>query len=197
MSDAHDISRREFLNRLSLLSVLAMAWPAEALAVLRAAAGPLPAWADQDPWRTLVEVQEHLLPATEDGPGARDIRAIVYLRNYLEQPRMEAEMKNFILGRVAALNGLAREQQGGDFAALDFGAREALLRGIVDDSAWQRWLSRLLTFLLEALLADPVYGGNPGGAGWKWLQHQPGFPTPRIGKRWYELGAPVYFQRKA
>ena len=196
MSDVHDISRREFVNRFSLLSALAAAWPAEALAVLRAAAGPLPDWVDQEPWRTLVEVQEHLFPATKDGPGARDIRAIVYLRNYLEQPRRDAEMKNFILGRVAALNGLARERQGGDFATLDFGAREALLHGIADDGAWQRWLSRLVTFLLEALLADPVYGGNPDGVGWTWLQHQPGFPTPPPGKRWYELGAPVYFQRK-
>lgn len=197
MSDAHDFSRREFLYRLSLLSALATAWPAQALAALRAAARPLPAWVNENPWRTLAELQEHLFPATEDGPGARDIHAVVYLRNNLESARADAELKNFILGRIDMLNSLARDRQGADFAALDFTARDDLLRGIVDDAVWRRWLSRLLTFLLESLLADPVYGGNPDGAGWKWLQHQPGFPTPPPGKLWYQLGAPVHFQRKA
>ena len=59
------------------------------------------------------------------------------------------------------------------------------------------WLSLLLTYLLEALLADPVYGGNPGGIGWQWLAHQPGFPTPPADKTWYKLAAPVHYQRKA
>lgn len=197
MSDVHDISRREFLNRLSVLSALAAAWPAESLAALRSATRPLPAWVDQDPWHTLVEVQEHLFPATNDGPGARDIHAVVYLRNNLEHAQADPELKKFMLDRAAMFNALARQRLDADFGALDFAAREDFLRGILDDGDWRRWLSRLLTFLLEALLADPVYGGNPGGAGWKWLHHQPGFPTPPIGKRWHELGAPVYFQRKA
>jgi gluconate 2-dehydrogenase gamma chain len=43
-------------------------------------------------------------------------------------------------------------------------------------------LSLLLYYIFEALLSDPVYGGNPGGIGWQWLEHQPGFPRPPADK---------------
>jgi gluconate 2-dehydrogenase gamma chain len=36
----------------------------------------------------------------------------------------------------------------------------------------------LLDYIMEALLTDPVYGGNPNSIGWQWLKHQPGFPRP-------------------
>ena len=40
------------------------------------------------------------------------------------------------------------------------------------------WLSKLLTSIFEALLADPIYGGNPNEIGWEWLGHNPGSPRP-------------------
>ena len=72
-----------------------------------------------------------------------------------------------------------------------------MLRQIEQSNAGQNWLSLLLTYLLEALLADPVYGGNPDGIGWQWLEHQSGFPRPPADKTWYRLGRPVYYRRKA
>jgi len=55
----------------------------------------------------------------------------------------------------------------------------------------------LLTYLLEALLADPVYAGNPNGIGWKWLQHQPGFPRPTKNKKYFKLDKHRYRTTKA
>jgi gluconate 2-dehydrogenase gamma chain len=52
------------------------------------------------------------------------------------------------------------------------------LHQIVDSSAGENWLSLLLYYLFESLTLDPVYGGNPDGIGWHWLEHQPGFPRP-------------------
>jgi gluconate 2-dehydrogenase gamma chain len=40
---------------------------------------------------------------------------------------------------------------------------------------------------MEALLTDPAYGGNPGGIGWRWLQHVPGYPRPPMDKIYPEL----------
>jgi gluconate 2-dehydrogenase gamma chain len=71
------------------------------------------------------------------------------------------------------------------------------LREIEQSRAGRNWLSLLLTYLLEALLADPVYGGNPDGIGWTWLEHQPGYPAPPRDKSWYKLASPVRYQRKA
>ena len=94
------------------------------------------------------------------------------------------------------LNDLSRQRYQRSFTALDASEQETVLRQIEQSKAGRNWLSLLLTYLLEALLADPVYGGNPGGIGWQWLEHQPGFPTPPEDKSWFKLAAPVRYQRK-
>lgn len=193
------ISRREFLNRVALLGSLAACYPVAVIAGkrLQPEAGQLPAWCSEDPWKTLAEVQQHLFPASVDSPGASDIQAVVYLRNAIENPAADAEDKEFLFNGVGWLNDLAQKQTRQSFAALDEQQREMLLREIEQSQAGRNWLSLLLTYLLEALLADPVYGGNPDGIGWKWLKHQPGYPTPPQDKAWYKLAAPVRYQRKA
>ncbi|MFQ5643155.1 MAG: gluconate 2-dehydrogenase subunit 3 family protein [Thiogranum sp.] len=194
-----EISRREFLTRVTALGALAAACPAAALQKMRAAAGAAanPDRAAKDPWLTLAAVQQHMLPAGEAIPGAGDIRAIVYLRNTLENPAADGGDREFIVNGVGWLNDLAQTQRNRPFTGLDEAQREILLRNIEQSRAGRRWLSLLLTYLLEALLADPVYGGNPGGIGWQWLEHQPGFPAPPADKAWYRLGKPVHFRRKA
>ena len=50
-----------------------------------------------------------------------------------------------------------------------------------------RWLRELIHYILEALLSDPVYGGNPGGIGWRWLEHRPGYKRPSPQQRYFLL----------
>ena len=192
------LSRREFITRLAALGSLAAAYPAAALARLRsnAVAGSEAEWLDQEPWKTLAAVQQHLFPATADSPGASDFKAIVYRRNSIENPAADGEDKTFIVNGVDWLNDLSRERYQRPFSAFDEAERETVLRLIEQSRAGRNWLSLLLTYVLEALLADPVYGGNPGGVGWKWLAHQPGFPTPAQDKAWYRLAVPVRQRRK-
>ena len=196
----HDkgISRREFITRLTVLGSLAASYPAAALQQLRSEQGPEAAqhWRNEDPWKTIAVVQEHLFPSTENSPGAGDFQAIVYLRNTIENPAADGEDKEFILNGVGWLNDLSRERYQRPFADFDESEREAVLRQIEQSTAGRNWLSLLLTYLLEALLADPVYGGNPNGLGWRWLEHQPGYPTPPPDKSWFKLAAPVHYQRK-
>lgn len=193
-----DVSRREFLEKATLLTSLAACFPSAALAQYRSNHKiPFTAdWLRRDPWKTLAAVQEHLFPASDEAPGASDIRAIVYLRNAIENPAADAEDREFIVNGVGWLNDLARESLALPFTLLSEQERETILRRIEQSRAGRNWLSLLLTYLLEALLADPVYGGNPDGIGWQWLQHQPGYPAPPVDKTWYKLAAPVHFQRK-
>lgn len=193
------ISRREFLNRLALLGSLAACYPAATLAGLRTEAETRqgPVWLKQDPWKTIAEVQQHMFPASQDSPGANDIQAAVYLRNTIENPAADGEDREFLFNGVGWLNELTQEHNQTTFVALNEQQREKMLRKIEQSRAGRNWLSLLLTYLLEALLADPVYGGNPGGIGWSWLEHQPGYPTPPEDKSWYKLAAPVRYQRKA
>ena len=191
------ISRRAFLSRLTLLGSLASCYPAATLASIRSGAQPAPAWLDTPPWRTLAAVQQHMFPAAPDTPGASDIHATIYLRNTIENPAADGEDREFLFNGVGWLNELTQDQYQQGFTSLDEQQREHVLRKIEQSQAGRNWLSLLLTYLLEALLADPVYGGNPDGIGWKWLEHQPGYPTPPENKAWYKLAAPVHYQRKA
>ncbi len=200
MTSRGKITRRTFMEQIAMLGVLAAGYPASLLAQARLDADrsqARPAWLKADPWKTLAEVQQHLFPAAQDTPGASDIRAIVYLYNSLENSASDSEERKFIVNGVGWLNELVQEKHQQSFTTLDTMQRETVLREIEQSRAGERWLSLLLTYLIEALLADPVYGGNPDGIGWKWLEHQPGFPTPPVDKTWYRLAAPVHYQRKA
>ena len=180
-----DLNRREFIH---LLATAAAAYPLSSLAEKRQnlAKETLPVILS-DPWLTLSVVQEHLFPAEKNSPGARDIQALTYLRNMMKTPDFDPEEALLIQNGVGWLNDLATQQYAKKFIELNTDAKETILRRIENSRAGSRWLSRLLSYILEALLSDPVYGGNPSGTGWAWLHHQPGFPRPTKDKKYFKL----------
>lgn len=179
-------SRRDFLAGLVMSSVAA-AVPAPLRAGEAVAQENDVAWCAEEPWLTFAIVQEHLFPHEEDAPGAGDIQAVRYLKQALEAPDVDGEERDFILKGVQWLDGIAGEMYERPFKKLNEDQREAVLRKIAASKAGENWLSLLLTYLFEALLSDPVYGGNPQGIGWRWLEHQPGFPQPPADKRYFKL----------
>jgi len=113
------------------------------------------------------------------GKGPRSwARAIEAFQAALADPDLDSETRTFVLSGVGWLDDLTQEGHGRPFADLDPALREDLLRSIVESGAGERWLSVLIGYTLEALLGDPLYGGNPGGIGWAWLDHDPGRPRP-------------------
>jgi gluconate 2-dehydrogenase gamma chain len=178
---------------MSLLGSLALTYPAAALADLRKSkldkiSPDIQAEWQRDPvWQTLSQVQEVLFPADVDVPGAGDIGATVYLHDAIENPDADAEDKNFIFRGVGWLDGLTQERHKQTFLQLTSTQQQEVIEVIVKSRAGRNWISTLLTYTLEALLTDPVYGGNKNGAGWAWLQHQPGYPAPPADKTWHQL----------
>ena len=183
------ISRREFMTRTALLGSLALSYPAAALAELRLAKDkPVTAdWLNNPDWQTLAAVQEVLFPAAEDIPGASDIAATVYLHKTIENPNADGEDRDFIFKGIGWLDGLTQEHHKKNFVQLSVAQQEKIIQLIVKSRAGRNWVSMLLSYTLEALLSDPVYGGNKNQAGWKWLQHQPGYPAPAADKTWEQL----------
>ncbi len=180
----YTISRRDFIR---IISSSLAACPVASLAAKTSTAIE-----EKEPWRTLSAVQQHLLPAGKAVPGAADINALAYLQNMLRAPDMAEEDRLLIYNGVGWLNGLSQQQKKKDFIELDFTDRETLLRQVENSRKGEQWLSLLLTYLLEALVSDPVYGGNTNGIGWTWLQHQPGFPRPPKEKTYPHLAARRY-----
>ena len=140
-----------------------------------------------NPWPLLAAVLEHLFPSEIDAPGAREIRALAYLQGVLGDPRGDREEQRFILKGADWLEDLSRQRHKTTFVELDPIRREQVLREVASSPKGENWVATLLLYLCEALLADPIYGGNPDGIGWAWLAHQPGFPRPTPAKRYGAL----------
>ena len=143
--------------------------------------------AAHDPWPTLDAVTRHLLPSEPDSPGAAEIHALDYLRFVVSDTWIEADDREFVLKGSQWLDELSTQRHARPFVELDGEQREQLLRQIAGTPAGENWLSTLISYLLEALLSAPAYGGNPDGVGWHWLEYVPGFPLPDTGTRYPEL----------
>jgi len=133
-------------------------------------------------------VQEHLFPNSPNSPGAADINAAAYLEWAITAPGISPDTRNTIVNGVGRLQDASRERFDVTLTGLNDGQSEQLLRYLADKTRWGRaWLSLMLYYIFEALLSDPVYGGNPNEIGWRWLQHQPGFPRPPADKIYGKL----------
>ncbi|RDH80749.1 MAG: hypothetical protein DIZ80_17130 [endosymbiont of Galathealinum brachiosum] len=184
------INRRQFVQ---LIAIASTSWPL----MSRANTKTLGQDADlvykdlTDPWLSLAAVQEHLFPADESSPGAKDISALRFLRNMLDTPDLESDEKEFIIQGVGWLNDLSIKNHKQTFIKLNDSEKEKVLRKIESSRAGSRWLSLMMNYLIEALLSDPVYGGNKDSKGWQWLEHIPGFPTPTSNQVYFKLGKQI------
>jgi len=153
-------------------------------------------------WLTLSEVQEHLFPRSKEigdknfSPSAKDINAIGYLQVMLDAPDADNDEVKFILKGVTWLDQLSKTMLKAPFVRLNTIEREQVLQKISASETGETWLSTLLRYIFEALLTDPVYGGNTNSMGWKWLEHQAGFPRPPEDKKYWMLGQNKSGQKK-
>lgn len=185
------LRRRDFLVLLASIPLLSPA------SVLANRATNTNVQYTEEPWQTLDAVFEHLFPATDDAPGARDIRVISYMQTMLGAPDADPADRPFLDNGVGWLNDSSQTEYKQNFTALNETDRENILRKIETSNAGERWISLLLTYLIEALVSDPVYGSNPGGIGWQWLQHPPGYPLPTADSMYFKLGKRITRNTKA
>ena len=140
-----------------------------------------------DQWQLVGLVQNHLFPSETTAPGAREVNALSYLQWVLSDPGLEADQREFFAKGVEQLQATALKSVGKPFSVLDEASRELVLRAMEQEPKGREWITELLHYLFEALLTDPVYGGNPDGIGWRWLGHQPGFRRPDAQTRYFLL----------
>ena len=169
------MTRRSFLLRVSKASIFAAITPG-LLSFKKTE------HLQKDPWLTISKVQEHLLPSEDNFVGAKEMNALHYLKS-----NVTGEKLAFIKKGSSKINEVAKEQYGEYFVLLSEKKRERIIEKFTDTSFGEGWLSMLLSFIFEALLGDPVYGGNPEEKGWKSLEHQGGFPLPPKNKRFQNL----------
>ena len=133
-------------------------------------------------------VQMQLFPADGDGPSARDLNALAYLEWAMTDPEnIDDGDPSFIVKGIGWLDDLSKQTLGTGFIKLTSTQQDTVLKQVAGSNQGESWLSLLMYYLAEALMLDPIYGGNPNGIGWQWLQHQAGFPAPIAGKTYRDF----------
>ena len=128
-----------------------------------------------EPFRVMQAVQEVLFPKGLQAPSALEFGATNYLlRVSSHSSFMKSDLKFLTFGADLFINEVP------NFFKMNAQEKEKALRNFVEgNSKGENWISLLLFYTLEALLSDPIYGGNRNEIGWKWLSHNAGQPQPK------------------
>jgi len=159
------LSRRNFLKVGFLSSLIMLSYKGE----LFAATTPL---------QTIVVVQRDLFTDNLPTMNTQDVSAGIYLSNILSHSRVRDEDKEFIKDGAKWLNEEAIDKYEKIYEKLSPKQRDKVLKEIVESDWGESWLAMIMTYIMEAMLGDPIYGGNVDESGWKWLNHVGGTPRP-------------------
>jgi gluconate 2-dehydrogenase gamma chain len=175
------MKRREFIKIAGLLGAgMSVPFLWQHWSEVKALVGP-----DMDEqWETIERVQAFLLPEEPDSPGAGSIKALPHLQWTLLDPNFDTDIKDAIVEGYQTFARNCLEQTGQKFTDLSTERQFEFMQYAAGQRWGERWFSRLLTYIFEALLGDPVYGINPDGIGWQWLQHKPGAPRPTLKEKY-------------
>jgi len=127
-----------------------------------------------DEWKIIKGVQEHFFPKSRRFAGADEFGATAYLKFVSKDDSFKRDDLDFLLhgAKKLSLNGFKN--------SLSYTEKEEILRDFEKSNFGENWLSLLLTYSLEALFSDPIYGGNSKGIGWKNFNHNTGEPRPKV-----------------
>ncbi len=128
----------------------------------------------EDKWRLLQSVQNHLFPKNPPFPDAESIGSVRYLKMVSRDPSFDREDLAFIF------EGIEIVREKGFRTTLPDEEKERILRDFARTPFGENWISLVLNYTFEALLSDPIYGGNFHQKGWKSLHHRPGKPRPKV-----------------
>lgn len=138
-------------------------------------------------WKTIIAVQNHLFPSESTAPGAKEVNSQAYLYAVLSDASRDDEDRQLVKDGLIELQDICWKQHKKLFLELDQTQREATLRKFEKTPNGTPWIMTVLGYIFEALLVDPVYGGNTNEIGWQWLEHQAGLPRPTIETRYFLL----------
>lgn len=171
------LSRKAFVQLIALSSVaIQIPWLHSCSSDVKSEVNISPL--SQLQYTTVLEVQKILFPDDGNGPGASQINAAAYLTWVLRDPLLDSVEGEFIITRIDKFNEVCKKKYNKEFQELRDDDKIQFVTHITEIKWGKKWLSKLLTFIFEALLLNPAYGGNVDEVGWNWLEHDPGQPRP-------------------
>ena len=130
---------------------------------------------------TLDAIVARLIPTDENGPGATEARAAVYIDHALAGPLRA--LRSIYAAGLAAMDEYSLASRGAIFAKLTGANQDAILSdmekniapGFSPNSA--AFFNLLRSHTIEGTFSDPYYGGNANFVGWRLI----GYPGIRMG----------------
>ena len=127
-----------------------------------------------NPLVTLNLVQEDLFPFAKE----QNVNTSAYINLILNHTRVNDEDKMFIRNGVQWLNEEAVSLYRRSYNTLGSKQRLEVLEKISKERWGESWIETILTYIMEAMFSDRLYGVNPNEAGQKWLSFSNGLPRP-------------------
>lgn len=128
--------------------------------------------AKEDLWGVIESVQEQLFPDHGKFPSAKSFQAIRYLKMVSYHDSFDKDDLAFLKEGAKVL--IKR----GYRSIMIEKEKEKILHTFSQTRFGENWLSLMINYTLEAMLSDPLYGGNKGAIGWKAYHHHAGLPRP-------------------
>ena len=126
------------------------------------------------PVHTIRMVQNDLFPKAK----ALNIETANYITLILKSRYVSDEDKLFLKNGTKWLNETSVEMYKNIYTKLTYIERQNVLKEISQTKWGDSWLYNMMNYIFEAMLGDPIYGGNNKEAGWKWLAFEGGKPRP-------------------
>jgi len=122
----------------------------------------------------LETVYNHLFPKTSTMPNAKEFGAVEYLIKNINSSYFPKEDANLIIqGAIDFASSFD------NFLTASQKEQSSMIDTASNNDYGYEWLSKLVYYGFEALLSDPIYGGNKNQVGWKSVQHKAGQPRPK------------------
>lgn len=166
------LSRRQLLKRLGLAgAVLSLPELSRVLAFQRQSVAPASAGAlSAAELATVTAMCARIIPTDENGAGAAEARASVYIDHALGG--WLAASRDAYTAGLAALDDTARTRRGQRFVDLSPADQDDVLRAI-DETPF---FALVRTHTIQGTFCDPAYGGNANFVGWDLI----GYPGVRL-----------------
>lgn len=130
---------------------------------------------DSKIWLVLEEVYLILFPKTVNMPSSKEFGVISYLQEVMFHSTFKKDDREYILqGAKDFLDSFP------NFLSSNSKQKEQDVKDASENSYGNSWLDSLVYYGLEAMLSDPIYGGNTKELAWKSLEHETGLPQPKV-----------------
>lgn len=129
---------------------------------------------DKEIWITIQKVQNILFPKTSKMPSAKEFGSVDYLKQNINHESFDKDDLELILNGAKVFAETFPE-----FKKASKENKLEIIKEANDTDYGNSWIRVLVNYGVEAMLSDPIYGGNKFQSGWMALKHKAGTPRPK------------------